>query len=141
MSFLVDYTTGDVTLHQGDTGSYQVVSARSSGSDFGADDRLLYSIESPTGELVMQRCYRLDRTGKNGLADIEYHNADTQDWPAGDYKGELRVLLNAYWNIEDPPTADVVNMLILDGAVVDGDTVRTKDERFTVRILDVIGEV
>lgn len=147
MSFHFDPTTGNVTLHQGDTGSYTVTCARSSGADFGEDDRMLYSVESPSGELVMQRLYRLDREDLNGIADIEYHNADTQGWPAGVYSGELRVLLNAYWNIQDPPTGDVVDLLALygglalDGPVVDGDTVRTKDERFSVTILDVIGEV
>lgn len=148
MSFNVNYTTGDVNLHQGDTGSYLVQVIRSSGTAWGSDDRLIYSVASvATGELVMCRAYRLDLENNNGIINVEYHNADTQDWPAGGYSGEMRAIVNAYWIIEDPPTADVVDLLPYmkalgtDRVIVDGDTVRTKDERFTVTVRDVIGDV
>ena len=145
--FDIVYPGGNVTLHQGDTGSYKVHATRSGGGEWTSADRLLYSIQDPSGTVVMSRAYRLDREGKNGVADVEYHNADTQDWPAGSYQGELRAIINAYWSIPDPPTADVVDLLALEDEyggeriVVDGDTVRTREDRFTVTVLDVIKEV
>ena len=148
MSFSVNYETGDVNLHQGDTGSYLVQATRSSGTAWGSADRLIYSIASvSTGELVMCRAYRLDLENNNGIINVEYHNADTQDWPAGGYSGEMRAIVNAYWSISNPPTSDVVDLLALmktlgtDQLIVDGDTVRTKNDRFTVTVRDVIGDV
>lgn len=145
--FKVTYPGGDIVMHRGDTGSYKVVPARESGAEWTSADRLLYSIKNPAGAVVMKRAYRLDRDGKNGIADIEYHNADTDTWPAGTYQGELRALINAYWNIPNPPTADVADLLALeetlgvDRIMVDGDTVRTREEQFTLTVKDVIGEV
>lgn len=147
MSFDVTYPRGDVVMHRGDTGSYQVEVLRENEEAWTSADRLLYSIKNAAGAVVLYRAYRLDRDGKNGIADIEFHNADTDTWPAGAYEGELRALVNAYWSIQNPPTADVVDLLALQEALgveriaVDGDTVRTREERFNFTVKDVIAEV
>lgn len=147
MSFDITYPRGDIVMHRGDTGSYTVTVAREDGAEWTSADRMLYSIKNAAGAVVMKRAYRLDREGKNGIADIEFHNADTDTWPAGTYEGELRALINAYWSIANPPTSDVVDLLALEEALgveriaVDGDTVRTREERFSFVVKDVIAEV
>lgn len=140
--FLRDNDKKQIIMHRGDTGSYRVRLVRSSGTAWTEDDRMLYTIAGQNG-IVLQRAYRLDRTGKNGKADIEFHNDDTQNWPAGIYNIEVKALINAYWNIADPPTEDVVNLMTLEGAMVDGDVVRTNDpdQTWTLEIKSVIGEV
>lgn len=146
--FEVDKTLRKITMHQGDTGSYSITLERSSGAAWGSDDRMLYTVAGGSG-IVIQRLYRLDRNGKNGVADIEFHNADTQSLSAGTYTVEVRALIHAYWNIVNPPTADVVDILELYGPlqllgpVVDGNTVRTNkpEEAWSIEIKDVIGEV
>ena len=145
--FEVTYPGGDIEMHRGDTGSYRIRATRGSGAEWTSADRMIYSVKNAAGTVVLSRVYRLDREGKNGLADIEYHNADTDDWAAGAYQGELRAILNAYWSIPNPPTADVVDLLALEEErgveriVVDGDTVRTRENRFSVTVNDVIKEV
>ena len=146
--FEKDMDKRQITMHQGDTGSYQIRAARKSGTAWTANDRMLYTIAG-SGGIMMQRAYRLDREGKNGIADIEFHNADTQYWPAGTYSIEVRWFINAYWNIPNPPTTDVADLLDLygpmanQGPLVDGDTVRTNrpETAWTLEIRDVIGEV
>ena len=141
--FKRDDSARKITMHQGDTGSYRITLVRSSGAAWGENDRMLYTISGTPG-IVMQRVYRLDRDGLNGHADIEFHNDDTQEWPAGTYSIEVRALVHAYWNIPDPPTEDVVDMLVrTDGAMVDGDVVRTNEpeEAWSLDILNVFGEV
>lgn len=135
-------------MHQGDTGGYQIELERSSGAAWTAADRMLYTVTGGSG-VVMQRAYRLDREGKNGIADIEFHNADTQDWSAGVYNIEVRAIVNAYWNIPNPPESDVADLLAVygplanQGPLVDGNVVRTNhpDEAWTIEIRDVSGEV
>ena len=145
--FEITYPNGDIEMHRGDTGSYKVVPRRDDGEPWTSADRLIYSVKNAAGTVVLKRAYRLDREGKNGIADIEYHNADTDTWPGGTYEGELRAIIDAYWSIPDPPTADVVDLLALqeemdvERIVVDGNTVRTRKERFTLTVRDVIGEV
>ena len=146
--FEVDSANRKITMHQGDTGSYEIQLTRTSGASFGADDRMLYTV-GMGNQIVMQRAYRLDTDEGNGKAVIEFHNADTEGWMPGVYNIEVRAVIGAYWTIEDPPDADVVDILRLYGALanlgplIDGDVVRTNDpeEAWTLEIIDVIGEV
>lgn len=137
-----DRDTRTITMHQGDTGSYRIRLVRTSGESFGADDRMLYTVAGPDG-VVMQRVYRLDRENLNGVVDVEFHNDDTQDWSAGTYNVEIRALVNAHWNIAQAPTEYMVDLLRMDGAMVDGDVVRTNrpDDAWTIEVKDTIGEV
>lgn len=115
-------------MHCGDTGSYRVAAARSSGEPFGADDRALYTVTGQDGKNVIEREYRLDdETMGNGVIRIEFHNDDTDDLPAGQYQTEIRYVITPYRE---------------DGKIIDGDIVRTPIAlKSTLTLLGVIREV
>lgn len=123
-----DPETGDISMNQGDTGSFTVHCSRSSGENWTSNSRMLYTIRS--GEtIMMQRIYRLD--DQWGLGDgvvlIEFHNDDTDQWPVGTYNVERRYNVAPIWNVEstDVPTARCVDALRTTAAMVEGVPVRT----------------
>lgn len=118
-----------VTMHCGDTGSYRVAAARSSGEPFGADDRALFTVRNASGENVIEREYVLDddEVLGNGVIRIEYKNADTDDLAPGQYSTEIRYIINPYRE---------------NGKIVDGDVVRTPAVlKSTLTLIGVIREV
>ena len=109
--FEVNTQTGAVTMHIGDTGGFIVPAEKSNGEPFETEDRCLFTLSNAAGEIVIERVYSLDEEWPgNGKIFIEFHNSDTDSLPAGTYHYELRYVLNPYYD---------------DGAIVDGDTVRT----------------
>ncbi len=125
--FIFDPETGDIQMNAGDTGSFAVHCARSSGEDWPAEARMLYTVTAPSGDVVLQRIYRLD--DQWGLGDgvvlIEFHNDDTDEWAAGDYTMERRYNVNPVWN-GMPSEARCVNALA-EGTtqMIEGVPVRT----------------
>ena len=121
-----DNETGDIMMNAGDTGSFTVHCARKSGNPWTADSRMLYTITNNSGEIVLQRIYRLDDA--YGLGDgvvlIEFHNDDTDDWTPGDYDTERRYCVNPIWE-GTPQTARCVNALQSDAKMIEGVPVRT----------------
>jgi len=123
--FEYDPKTGNVSMHVGDTGAYKVRAARKSGEPFTEYDRMIFTVLSGSGEIVLQRYYRLDTDLGDGVAEIQFHNADTDRLSAGMYSTERRYVLNAYWSgTGDIPDGDVVNALESARKIVDGDIVR-----------------
>jgi len=124
--FIHDIETGNIRMNQGDTGSFKVKCSRSSGESWPDTARMLYTITNGTGEIVMQRIYRLD--DQWGLGDgvvlIEFHNDDTDQWPAGDYLTERRYDLTPIWD-GTPSTARCVNALAGGAKMIEGVPVRT----------------
>ena len=124
--FQVDYTTGDIKMNQGDTGSFKVHASRSSGDDWTSDSRMLFTITNGNGEIVMQRIYRLD--DQWGLGDgyvlIEFHNDDTDTWPAGAYNMERRYDVSPIWE-GTPSSARCVDALNSSAKMIEGVAVRT----------------
>lgn len=127
--FSVDLETGDVSMHVGDTGSYIVRATRTSGEPFDADDRMLYTVKDINNKIVMQRVYSLVNDGlENGEVRIEYHNADTDSFPAGQYKTEMRYIISPLYDSA--------------GNIVDGSVVRTPHNgQATLTLSEVYGEV
>lgn len=143
--FEYDKTTGAVTMHQGDTGSYYVHATRKSGTPWTERDRMILTI-GPRDDPVIQRYYRLDRedTG-NGRILIEFKNADTDQVPTGNYPLERRYVINPTWELDEGasiPTEDCANALTSGARIIDGHIVRvTEHGQSSLTLTDIYGEV
>lgn len=125
--FLFIKETGNIEMNAGDTGSFKVHCNRLSGEDWPSTARMLWTVTSPTGEIVMQRIYRMD--DQWGLGDgvvlFEFHNDDTDDWAPGIYQTERRYDIDPVWD-GTPSTARCVNALTPGTArMIEGVPVRT----------------
>ena len=143
--FEYDKTTGAVTMHQGDTGSFYVHCQRKSGKPWTENDRMILTI-GPRDDPVIQRYYRLDRadTG-NGRILIEFKNADTDHVPTGNYPMERRYVINPTWELDEGasiPTEDCANALTSGARIIDGPIVRVpKYGQSSLTLTDIYGEV
>ena len=124
--FIFDATTGNIRMNAGDTGAHKIHVSRRSGDDWDEDARMLYTVTSPNGEIVMQRLYRLDDQYDlgDGVVLNEFHNDDTDDWAPGTYGVEIRVDGDPIWQ-GTPSTARCVDYLTSDAKMVEGVPVRT----------------
>ena len=125
--FQFDTETGNIRMNQGDTGSFKVKCTRSSGNSWDEYARMLFTIRSPQGEIVMQRIYRLDDQYDlgDGTVLIEFHNDDTDDWEPGTYGMERRYNVSPVWE-GTPSTARCVDALQAGAAkMIEGVPVRT----------------
>ena len=112
--FNVEELTGEVSLSQGDTGSFEVEAQRDDGEAFTDEDRATFCVMNGD-DVLMERVYRLDNpeedeTLGNGIIRIELTNADTRALPVGNYTWEMRYAIGAY---------------TVNGRVVSGDGVDT----------------
>lgn len=133
---------GNISMHQGDTGSYWVRARRGSGAEWTADDRMLMTVRAASGEIVMQRIYRLDDAwGQgNGLVLVEFHNDDTDSWTPGSYMLERRYDISPIWKGGTAPTARCVDALLTGDEMIEGNVVRTVHQG-TITITGVQGEI
>ena len=141
--FEINSTTGAVTMHAGDTGAYKVHATRETGTAWTEDDRMLLTVTSPSGQVVIQRYYRLDTSLGNGYARIQFANDDTDKFGAGVYSMERRYFVSPNWD-GTAPTGDVTDALAEGVAhIVNGAVVRTPKGtgQTTLEILRVYGEV
>ena len=124
--FIHDNTTGNITMNAGDTGSFFVKCERSSGEAWTVDAWMLYTITDGSGQIVMQRIYRLDDQwdAGDGVVLIEFHNDDTDDWEIGTYQTERRYNVSPIWE-GTPSTARCVDALTSSARMVEGVPVRT----------------
>lgn len=97
--FQFDMVTGNIKMNAGDTGSIIVQCSRDSGEAWPDTARMLFTVKSGTGEIVMQRLYRLDDQYDlgDGAVLIEFHNDDTDEWETGDYRMERRYNVAPIW--------------------------------------------
>lgn len=133
--------TGNVTMHQGDTGAYKVHATRQTGEAWTSDDRLLFTIRNSAGDIVIQRIYRLDDDDGlgNGVVEIQFHNSDTDSLPNGTYQVERRYNIHPYWD-GTPPEGMCVDALTADARMIEGDCVRTVFQG-NLTISDVYGDI
>ena len=126
--FTFDPNSSSITMHRGDTGAYYVQLNRSSGKAFDEGDVALYTVMQGTKKMIEREFPLNDDEGYgNGRFLIAFRNSDTDTWANGTYNTEIRVVLNPIRS---------------DGAVVDGDTVRTiMASKSTITILAVQKEV
>lgn len=126
--FQINPNNSAVTMHKGDTGAYYVQLTKKSGDDFESGDVALYTVKQGANVFI-EREFALDddEGAGNGRFLIAFRNSDTDNWAAGTYNTEIRVILNPRRT---------------SGAVVDGDTVRTiTASKSTITVLDVLKEV
>ena len=130
-----------ITMHAGDTGAFKVHATRKSGEDWTEDDRLLFTVTSPAGIIVMQRLYRLDDDEGlgNGVVEIQFHNNDTDQWAPGTYTTERRYDVNPRWD-GTPPEGMCVNALTAGVKMIEGDVVQTVVQG-TLTIQGVLGDI
>ena len=140
--FQIDLESGNVSMNQGDTGSFTVHCSRKNGESWPSQSRMLFTIKNTQGAIMMQRIYRLD--DQWGLGDgvvlIEFHNNDTDEWDTGSYQMERRYNVNPIWE-GTPSDARCVDALA-DGAakMIEGVTVRTVFQG-TLKIDGVQGKI
>ena len=139
--FQINLETGDIKMNAGDTGSFKVHGSRKSGDAWTEDSRMLFTIADSAGEIVLQRIYRLDDQYDlgDGVVLIEFHNDDTDDWPAGQYTMERRYDVSPVWE-GTPSTARCVNALTSSAKMIEGVPVRTVFVG-TLTIVGVIGRI
>ena len=125
--FQHDNETADIMMNAGATGSFKVHCSRLSGDDWPDTARMLWTVTSPTGEIVMQRIYRMDDQYDlgDGTVLIEFHNDDTDDWQPGTYQTERRYDIEPVWD-GTPSAARCVDALQPGTAqMIEGVPVRT----------------
>ena len=140
--FAVNLETMEITMHQGDTGSFKIGAARKSGTAWTEDDRALFTVRNQQGEIVMQRYYRLDDQYDlgDGKILVEFHNDDTDQWEQGTYETELRFDVSPIWD-GDAPTGRCENALLPGVAqMIEGSLVRTAIQS-TLTIQGILGEI
>lgn len=126
-SFELDPATMDIKMFQGDTKAFKFTAHRKSGTAWTENDRMLFTVTNPNGEIVMQRIYRLDDQYDlgDGWVLIEFHNDDTDTWASATYTTEIRVDVTPTWD-GTPSTARCVNALAEGAAkMIEGVPVRT----------------
>ena len=142
--FDINLNTMAIEMHRGDTGEFKVIASKKSGASWGEHDRMIFTISAADKTTKIKRIYRLDDNRVatnlgNGIAQIEFHNSDTDTWTNGLYTTELRFIGNAVWT-GDELTDDCVDDLQADSHIVEGVPVRTEIQS-TLTIKDIIGEV
>lgn len=114
-----------VTLHAGDTGSFNIRGLRRNGVAWTANDIMRFTVINGSGEVVMDRAYKL--TGVTGVPEgcavIEFHNNDTDTWAAGAYIIQVRYFVNPSWS-GSAPAGDVTDLLDVGSYPIEGDVVR-----------------
>jgi hypothetical protein len=141
MAFNFDSNTWAITMHRGDTGSKWVHATRGSGDDWTDDDRCLFTVRNTSGEVVIQRIYRLDDQwgAGNGYFLMEFHNNDTDTLPEGIYNTEWRFDISPQWN-GTAPTGRCVNGMTAGVRMIEGSVVRTKIQS-TMTLNGVLGDI
>lgn len=131
----------ELKLYSGDTGAFKIKATRKSGEDWTEDDRMQFTIRKE-GTIVMQRWYRLDDDEGlgNGVIQIEFHNADTDEWDAGTYEMERRYAVSPRWKTGTAPSGKCVDALTSGNEMIDGDIVDTVVQG-TLTIMPVYGKI
>ena len=139
--FNVNLETMEISMHAGDTGSFKLTGTRKSGTEWTADDRMLFTVTDGQGEIKIQRFYRLDdQYGLgNGKVLIEFHNDDTDQWAPGQYQTEVRFDVSPVWE-GTAPTARCADALTANARMIEGSIVRTKIQS-TLTIQGVLGDI
>ena len=141
MAFNRNENATEITMHAGDTGAFKAHATRKTGTDWTEDDRMLFTIKDTTGEIVLQRFYRLDDDEGlgNGVVEIQFHNNDTDKWTPGTYTTERRYDVNPRWD-GTPPEGMCVNAMTAGVKMIEGDVVRTVVQG-TLTIMGVLGDI
>ena len=115
-----------ISLSRGDTGALKVTADATLDGQaytFAAEDRALFSVKSPNGELVMEKVFPME----NNIFTVFFLNADTDSLAPGDYTWDVRYIIHPYYDDQ--------------GKLIDGDQVITPKEPQALNLLTVVGDV
>lgn len=141
MALTINEAGTELKLYSGDTGSFKVHASRQSETAWTSADRMQLTIRNDT-QIMLQRWYRLDDAYDlgDGVVLIEFHNADTDEWPAGVYQMERRYAVSPRWETGTAPDGRCVDALTSGNEMIDGDIVDTVVQG-TLTILGVYGKI
>ena len=124
---MFDVEDYNIRLSRGDTGAMWVDATATLDDEpytFAENDRALFSIKNPNGEIIMQKQCAMT----NNSFIVYFLNADTDSLsPADNYTWDVRYVINPYYDA--------------NGKIVDGDQVITPKEPQTMNLLTVVGDV
>lgn len=142
MALTRDKNATNLTMYAGDTGSFYLNATRLGGADWTENDRMQLTVASSSGEIVLQRWYRLDDDDGlgNGVILVQFHNADTKNLAPGTYSLERRYSVNPGWKTGSAPAGKCVNALTSGNEMIGGDIVDTVIQG-TLNILAVTGKI
>lgn len=109
-----------ITMSRGDTGAVEIAA---NGYTFGADDRVLFSIKSSAGTIVLQRVYEM----QNNTFTVTFFNADTDTLLPGRYAWDVRYVVHPYYDANNN--------------IIDGDMVMTPHVPMELQLLATVGDV
>lgn len=122
--FKINEKNFTLTLHAGDTGSFDIRGIREDGAAWETGDIVRFTVANGAGEIIIDRAYKL--TGVDGVPEgcavIEFHNNDTDTWPAGGYTMQARFYVNPSWS-NGAPAGDVTDLLAVGSYPNEGDIV------------------
>ena len=111
-----------ISLSRGDTGSIKFIA--DTDYSFETEDRALFSVKNPIGEIVKQDAFALD---ENKAFVVTFFNHDTDNLAAGAYSWDVRYVIHPYYDES--------------GNIVDGDQVITPRQPMDIQLLQVVGEI
>lgn len=131
--FEVDSINRSITMSIGDTGA---VSFRGLGYEFQEIDRVLFTLKSSNGTVIMEKACALE----DNRFVIYFHNHDTEQLAPGNYTWDLRCVLHPYYErksgeITDQEPADE------EPKIVDGDQVYTPYTAMNLTLVGTVGSV
>lgn len=118
---MVEINGRNITLSRGDTASFKFGSGR---TDWGANDRALFTVKNSAGTIVLQTINPLDA---DGAFDVVFSNSTTDTWTVGAYSYDVRYVVSPAYDEE--------------GNIIDGIEVITPADPATITIKTTIGEV
>ena len=121
--FIVDEATGRIDMHRGDTGAFTI---SLDGYTLGENDRVMITFMGMGGTEIKKAYY----APVNNQVTVTFGNPETDYLSAGDYKWDVRVVIDPEWDTsgEEP-------------VIVDGAAVSTPMDPMTLHIRATVGQI
>ena len=120
--FTVDESTGRIEMHRGDTGAFTITLE---GYTLGSNDRVLVTFMGIGGTEIKKQYY----TPENNHVTVEFGNDETDWLTAGDYKWDVRVVIDPVWSSGANPE------------ITDGAAVSTPSDPMILHIRPTVGQI
>ena len=118
--FIVDPDAKTITIHRGDTGGVRFTAT---GVTFGADDRAVFTMKDPNGNMIKEEVCELE----DGAFKVYFRNSDTDGLAPGTYSWDVRYVFSPEYDTE--------------GRIVDGRHVYTPTDPNAVTIKSTVGDI
>ena len=118
---MIEIEGDDIRIPRGDTGA--VTFGVNTTYTFADTDRALFSVKSPSGELLISDTYQII----NNEFTVPFRVDTTNKWAIGTYQYDVRFLMSTHWDS--------------DGNITGYDVVDTPKRPRNIQILNTVGEV